>query len=89
MGFGGWATGIIVEYAVKEYLTHSTTIDVRKARVEIVALSQEDLGAMKVILPILLRDFASRIRATDDPEQARQLLQAAREIFSGVPVVSR
>lgn len=72
--------------ALDEYLTHSSTIDVRKARVEISALSQEDPGAMKIILPILARDFAARIHAVDDPESARQLLLAARAIFSGGPV---
>jgi hypothetical protein len=72
--------------ALDEYLTHSATLDVRKARVEISSLSQEDSGAMKVILPILARDFAARIHAVDDPEQARLLLQAAREIFSGETV---
>jgi serine/threonine protein kinase len=69
--------------ALDEYLTRDPAPDAHRVRGEIAALSAQDSKSTKVVVPILARDLASRMHATDDPELASRLLHAGREIFGG------
>jgi serine/threonine protein kinase len=71
--------------ALDAYLAGDGIPDVRKARAEIAALSARDSNMQKVVVPVLVRDFATRIANTGDPDLAARLAHAGRDIFGPIP----